>query len=182
MNSLVRSTHLSSIITTLSIQSLHEGDGCWFQVVSGSMAPLLKKGDEIYITPCSGNEICLGEIAAFETQRGLVVHRIISVQKMTSSGRLLQMADIELHARWISTSAVVGKVVALRRGTELRSFQDPFARYWNRVIAYLRFHLYRLRCSLPRGVLPICDIPLHSASRLIVYLVYLLNKTGYSKI
>ncbi|MFL5691813.1 MAG: S24/S26 family peptidase, partial [Ktedonobacteraceae bacterium] len=68
------------LIASLFIQALREGQSLWFRVASNSMFPLLRKGDEVFIQPVQACEIRLGEIAAFETSSGLVIHRIISIQ------------------------------------------------------------------------------------------------------
>src|ERR1700694_2412138 len=98
----------ASIIDSLSIQAVRQGQSSWFRVVSNSMNPIVCVDDRVRIEPAETSEILPGEIAAFETPKGLVIQRIVRRQRRGKAIRLLQMADVELHASWIEEPAMVG--------------------------------------------------------------------------
>ncbi len=134
----------ATAIASLYVQALREGETLWFQVASGSMAPTLNVGDRVRIEPVKAKDIHTGEIAAFETARGLVIHRIVQREQRGNSVRLLEMGDVDLRAGWVEESAVVGRVVVVRRGTRQIDLQHPVAKRCGTVTAYLRYQLYLL--------------------------------------
>jgi signal peptidase I len=133
----------SSVMASLYIQAIRQGQSVWFRVVSGSMVPILHIGDSVHIKPAKASEIHIGEIAAFETHDGLVVHRIIQHRQTGTSIQLLEMGDADLRAGWVEEQAVVGRVVAVRHGSRQINLLHRIARRYGAVTAYLRFWLYR---------------------------------------
>jgi hypothetical protein len=138
----------AAIITSLFIEAVRQGQASWFHVASQSMLPLLRLGDEVYIQPATAHEIGIGEIAAFETSAGLVIHRIVHTQQIREMLRLLQMADVELLPSWVKEQAIVGRVVGIRRpaqgASSLRetNLGHPIAKWWGMVTAHIRYRLY----------------------------------------
>lgn len=134
-------------ISSLYIQALREGEALWFQVASGSMVPILNIGDKVWIEPARATDIHIGEVAAFETALGLVIHRIVQIEHRSSNLQLLELNDVNLSASWIIERAVVGKVTSIQRGTLEVNLQHPVAQRWGSVTAYLRYKLYLLHSN-----------------------------------
>jgi hypothetical protein len=155
------------LITSLFIQALREGQSLWFRVASNSMFPLLRKGDEVYIQPAQVCEIRLGEIVAFETSSGLVIHRIIAIEHTPTSMRLLQMSDVELMASWVKEQAVVGRVVSVRSKSKQIDLQSPIAKWCGTVTARIRHRLYMYDKNMPSF-----RIVLRGCSRIAIQLSY----------
>jgi hypothetical protein len=154
------------LIASLFIQALREGQSLWFRVASNSMFPLLRKGDEVFIQPVQACEIRLGEIAAFETSSGLVIHRIISIQHTPTGMRLLQMSDVERLTSWVKEQAVVGRVVNIRRADKQIDLQSPIAKWCGTVTAHIRNRLYLYDKNIPFRIV------LREVSRIVIQLSY----------
>jgi Peptidase S24-like len=158
-------TPQATIVAALFIQAVREGQSLWFRVASKSMLPLMRLDDSIYIIPAKASEIRVGEIAAFETSGGLTIHRIVRIDKTSQkteieqtgeSLRLLQMSDVELLPSWIKETAVVGKVVSIRRQRQQGqreqkpenrqkrqvNLRHPIAQWCGTVTARVRYKLY----------------------------------------
>jgi len=159
-------TPQASLIASLFIQAVREGQSLWFRVVSNSMFPVMRVGDEVRIQPAKAYEIRPGEIAAFETANGLVIHRIISWQQTQESVRLLQMSDAELLSGWVKEQAVVGKVVCIRRKNRQVDLQHPIAKWCGMFTALIRYKLYLYNKN------GIVKILLRGCSRLVIRLGY----------
>jgi signal peptidase I len=142
-----RDVDRATAISSLYIQALREGEALWFQVVSGSMVPTLNVGDKVRIEPTQASDIQIGEVAAFETAPGLVIHRIVQREHRDTLVRLLEMNDINLSANWIVEQTVVGKVTTIQRGTLQINLQHPVAQRWGCVTAYIRYKLYLLHTN-----------------------------------
>ncbi|GAC1400345.1 MAG: hypothetical protein NVSMB49_12440 [Ktedonobacteraceae bacterium] len=146
----------AAVVSALYIEALRRGQALWFRVASGSMGPLLHVNDTVRIEPAQS--IAVGEIAAFETQEGLVIHRIIQRQQTRTGVRLLQMGDGEVRASWLESSVVVGHVVAIRRGAIDIDIKKPIAKWCGYTIAMLRYQVYLRASSIPFGtVLRLCS-------------------------
>lgn len=146
------------MITSLYADALRQGQSLWFRVASSSMRPLLHIGDAIHIEPATAGQIRVGDIAAFETVHGLVVHRIIARKRSGTRVFLLQMADSEMRPNWIEQNAVVGRVTAIRWGEYYVQLRTPLARTCGGVIAFIRYQLYaNKQATLKTLVLSICS-------------------------
>lgn len=162
---MITSPTAESLLTSLSIDALRQGHSLWFRVASGSMSPLLQVNDEIYIVPAQAHEINKGDIAAFETSEGLMIHRIVHVQNQDKENaaprRLLQMSDVVLQPTWLQEQAIVGRVTMVRHGLKQLSLCHPIAKWGGWTIATIRYQLYLHRSIAPiRKVLRVCS---HSA-------------------
>ena len=138
----LRAQEPSSLLSSLFIQAVREGQTIWFRVASNSMFPLFQRDDAVSIAPATADAIRLGEIAAFETKDGLLIHRIIHRQQNGQTIRLLQMSDVDLFASWIEPTSVVGKVIAVRKEGKQVNLAHPIAKWYGRIVATTRYQLY----------------------------------------
>jgi signal peptidase I len=166
------STQHTSATDALHIEALRQGQPFWFRVASDSMDPTLQKGDTVYIVPAQAREIRIGEIAAFSTPQGFVIHRIIRIKESETTLRLLQMADVNVDTRanfWVKEKEIVGRVVAVQRGNLSIDLEQPVAQRWGRVTAQFRYWLYQVYSGQKSGVLSTVQTKvLRRCSRLVV--------------
>jgi signal peptidase I len=132
----------SSLLLSLYVEALHQGRSTWFRVVSGSMRPCVRVGDAVHVQPVSPRDLQVGDIAAFETPVGLVVHRIVHILPPEKLARFIEMGDVMLEAHEITEQAVAGRVSAIRRGSLLIDLRKPLAKRLGGVTARLRYRLY----------------------------------------
>jgi len=166
-----QNTTQASIIASLYIAALREGQALDFRVASSSMNPLLQVGDSVRIVPAKANDIRVGDIAAFETAEGLVIHRIVRLQQIGDTIRLLQMGDVDVqfNATWIKEEAIAGRVSAIRKGKRCIDLQRLIAPSCSARTAHLRYWLYRLYTSKKSGLV---RLVLRKCSRLVVHTSY----------
>jgi hypothetical protein len=155
----------SVVIAALYIEAVRKGQPLWFRVTSGSMYPMLRIGEQVRIEPAIAEQIQVGEIAAFETGEGLVIHRIVQRRQEHAGIQLVEMSDVHFRARQVDSGAVVGRVVAIRQGNTRIDLQRPIAQKCGRVTARARYRLYtiRSRSKLARVIL-------QRSSRLVAHL------------
>lgn len=156
-------------LTSLYIDALRQGEAFWFRVASGSMIPLLHVGDEVRIEPATAAAIRTGDIAAFETAEGLVIHRIVRHQQSGTAVRLLEMSDVRLYPSWVEGQSIVGRVILVRYDTHLINLQHPIARMCSTVTALLRYRLY---CLYTLSTFKLWRVLWHTSSRFIVFAGY----------
>ena len=153
MSSSQQSKVPSSIVESLYLEALRKGQSLWFRVISNSMVPTLRIGDRVYIEPTQAKEIRIGDIAAFETADGLVIHRIVRAQQTGTSVHLLQMADVDLHASWVEEHAVIGRITTLRHQNREIHLQHPIAQRCGNITARIRYQLYLWKLNTPLRIL-----------------------------
>jgi signal peptidase I len=168
-----------SVIASLYMKALRQGRSLWFRVVSGSMQPTLHVGDSVFIHSTQENDIQPGDIAAFETNDGLVIHRIVRRRQNETHTQLLEMSDVELAARWIDDQAIVGRVIFIRHSSHQVDLQRPMAKKCGIVTAYLRYALLLLYNAQKLRILRVI---LHKVSRLPVHFCYqLISRSSASQ-
>jgi len=133
------------VIAELFREALRRGQPLWFRVSSGSMYPLLRIGEEVYIEPATADDLQVGEIAAFETSAGLVIHRIVQRRSDQRGIQLIEMSDAQLRAGQVESGAAIGRVVAIGRGKRHIDLQRPIAQKCGRVTARARYRFYTVR-------------------------------------
>ena len=136
-----------NVIAELYREALRRGQPLWFRVSSGSMHPLLRIGEEVYIEPATADELQVGEIAAFETSAGLVIHRIVQRRSERGSIQLVEMSDTQLRAEQVESGAAIGRVVAMGRRQRRIDLQRPIAQKLGRVTARTRYRFYTVRSN-----------------------------------
>ena len=133
------------VIAGLYREALRKGQPLWFRVSSGSMHPLLRVGEEVYIEPATGSDLQVGEIAAFESGAGLVIHRIVQRRSDRDGIQLVEMSDTQLRAGPVESAAVIGRVVAIGRSKRRIELRRPIAQKCGRVTARIRYRFYTMR-------------------------------------
>ena len=91
------------------------------------MAPAIVAGDVLVVDP-GPLDLRVGDVAVFRVGSGRVVHRVIA----TSPGR--QMGDNTWRHDRFAPDDVIGRVVEIQRGSEVRSLVDRPARIRGRVL------------------------------------------------
>ncbi|UCF67190.1 MAG: S26 family signal peptidase [Acidobacteriota bacterium] len=137
----------------------------WGIVETGSMVPMIDPGDRVLVEAICGIQARIGDIAVFQRQNELVLHRIIGRTRQPADG-FVEKGDGNLVAGSVSLDAVIGRV---REVAKPRSRLRP-TRGWQRVvqvaIAWLEWLATRLQGgqltntrsaqSIPRGLVSLC--------------------------
>jgi signal peptidase I len=134
----------AAAIASLYIEAVRRGQSLWFRVASGSMHPTLRIGEQVRIEPARAEQLCVGEIAAFETAQGLTIHRVVQRRHDGASTQLVEMSDVHLRASHLNERVVVGRVVAIRREKRYIDLRRPIAKKCGAVTAFARFRSYQI--------------------------------------
>lgn len=145
------------VLASLYVEAVRQGEAAWFRVASNSMTPLFAKDDRIYVEPARASDLRPGDIAAFETEHGLMVHRIIALRDKGNGRRWLQMPDVELHGSWLEERVIVGRVSKVQRRGNMLDLRGPVALHCGIVTASVQHELYKIRNSkIPITLLHMC--------------------------
>lgn len=96
----------------LLIELLRSGQSVPFIARGSSMWPSVPSGSRLEVQPCQAAELQVGELAAFEWQGQLVVHR---VTRSTPDGVLLQGDNRERSDGHVPAARVLGRARVIER-------------------------------------------------------------------
>ncbi len=109
----------------------------FFPIVGGSMFPLLQEGDQVLVAHGAANAR-RGDIILFRQAETTIAHRLLHIRKSADAILFIAKGDNVPHADPpVSASAVIGRVVAIRRANRLMSLETPRQRIFGAVIANL---------------------------------------------
>ncbi len=135
----------NGVIADMYREAVRKGQALWFQVASGSMHPMLRVGEQVYIQPATADQLHVGEIAAFEIGAELIIHRIVRRHLESGGIQLTEMSDVHLRPGRVESAAVIGRVVAIRQGSRYIDLQHPIAQKCGRVTARARYRFHTMR-------------------------------------
>lgn len=120
----------------------------WLPVLSGSMMPLLRTGDEVLVQSASPDSIRPGDIIVFKNQDKLIVHRVIR-RYNNGNPSFLQKGDSTTAAEIIRSEDVIGKVIAVRKGTKIICLNDRIWKVINCALTLFSSSVYHLKPENP---------------------------------
>lgn len=132
-SSVYRDAVTPSILAQLVADSLEEGKAIWLTIVSESMWPLLKVGDEVRVVGCSAETVATGTILQLRrADDTLLTHRL----RGRLNGHLITRGDRQFaYDEPFQAHAVLGKVDAFRRNGRLIELRSGVGQGVNRWIA-----------------------------------------------
>ncbi|HXH27854.1 MAG TPA: S24/S26 family peptidase, partial [Candidatus Polarisedimenticolia bacterium] len=101
------------VTAELLAESLRRTGSAVLAIHGNSMHPTLQMGWRVFIEPVRGEDLRVGEIAVFRTERHLAVHRLVWRERHASSESLYFRGDYNRSRERVTPDAVIGRVVAV---------------------------------------------------------------------
>ena len=124
----------------------------WLSILSGSMLPLLQIGDKVLIQSVKPTEIRFGDIIVFKTVYSdkLIVHRVIRRYNSDSDKlSFLQKGDNTTTAEIIKSEHVIGKVIAIRKGSKIIYLNNGIWKVVNLILTLFSCSVYYFTPETP---------------------------------
>lgn len=107
----------------------------WIRIYGSSMRPLFRPGDEVCFRAMPGEESRLGDVILYQRGHQMVMHRLLKVNHDDHGRPLYYLKGdaLEVGDRPVRGERILGKVVARKRGSRIRSLEGwvPYvAGYW----------------------------------------------------
>ena len=107
----------------------------YLSAAGSSMFPLIREGDRILVECCSTG-IRRGDIIVFRRKGRFIAHRVLRMHREAPEPIFITKGDNALHTDPpIQAKEIVGRVLAIRKGSREISLVTPFWRASGRVIA-----------------------------------------------
>ena len=94
----------------------------WGRVYSGSMRPLIRVNDRVFVERLEPRQLRFGDIVLFKTENGLVIHRVLGKWRAQGALHFLQKGDFNPDAECVSAACVLGRVRAVDRDGAVVNF------------------------------------------------------------
>jgi signal peptidase I, archaeal type len=118
----------------------------WLTILSGSMMPLLQIGDNVLIQSVKPVEIRPGDLIVFKSPDKLIVHRVIRRYNRLS---FLQKGDNTTTAEIVSSTDIIGKVIAIRKGGNILYLNAGIWKFINLILTLFSCSVYYLKPETP---------------------------------
>ena len=111
----------------------------WLTVLSGSMMPLLQIGDKVLVQSVKPADIRVGDIIVFKNSDKFIVHRVI---RNYNSSSFLQKGDNTTTAEIVRSEHVIGRVIAIRKGTRVIYLNNGLWKFINLMLTFFSCSVY----------------------------------------
>jgi len=127
----------SSAFAQLSVEILLAGVGLRFRAHGGSMSPLLRDGDVVWVRPVEVASVRIGDVVLGSNETGrIVVHRVVGKGTgPTGSWFVLQGDQVARPDGLIPGAQIYGQVETIERGALQIDLHRPLMRALGRLAA-----------------------------------------------
>lgn len=106
----------------LSEELLERGYRLRFRPGGHSMYPTIRNGEAVTVIPVNASEVKRGDIILYKTGRGLIAHRLVSVETRGGAKLYRTRGDAALSDDCpVRAEQILGKIVAVERGGRILS-------------------------------------------------------------
>ncbi|MDD5730493.1 MAG: hypothetical protein PHN57_05145 [Candidatus Omnitrophica bacterium] len=122
---------LTGTINSVLLEEAVSKNSCvWARVRGKSMLPVFGGYAVVCITESSFKDICVGDIAVYKKEEGLICHRVLSKLRLNGKLFLRTKADTGFHFDpLVEPQEVIGKIAALK----IRNFKFKIDNLLSRV-------------------------------------------------
>jgi signal peptidase I len=88
---------------------------CRARVVSNSMYPVIRRGDQVLVERARPDKVRFGDIVVFRQDEKLTVHRVIGKRKVGDEYHFQEKGDASLQSSLVPPKGIIGRVVNIRK-------------------------------------------------------------------
>jgi signal peptidase I len=119
-------------------EALAQGKSPFLTVISNSMAPLIRRGDQIQLAPTAAEQLQPGDIIVVVGPANLITHRYWGYLSQDGQTQLLTRGDRPQHFdRPVAAGSLVGQVVARRRKSRVLNLTRGAGKWLNQFLTSL---------------------------------------------
>ncbi|OGO22529.1 MAG: hypothetical protein A2144_02220 [Chloroflexi bacterium RBG_16_50_9] len=97
-------------------------------VLTGSMAPMIRPGDQVLVTFAREEDIRFGDILLFRRNGEFIVHRVLKKWRRPHGVYFLEQGDRRHAFGIVSASRAIGRVALVNRGYKICDLTSPLSR------------------------------------------------------
>jgi signal peptidase I len=154
-NASIRPDVTAGLLNNLWEELLSKNGVCWARVVSDSMSPTLRRGDNVLVEKACPDNIRFGDIIVFKSDGSLTTHRVIGKCKLGGERHWLEKGDANLTCTLVPVKNIIGIVTAISNTEKARSTISGGGRFLQLTLTCVSYTSYKLwvllRYCLTRG-------------------------------
>jgi hypothetical protein len=100
----------------------------WLPVLTDSMVPLIRPGDQVLISFNGGEQINFGDILLFKRNGELIVHRVLRKCQREKGVYFLEQGDARHTSGLVGAINAIGRVDLVKRGNKIMDLTSPLSR------------------------------------------------------
>ena len=124
-----------AVANDLWLELLERNGRGWLPVLTSSMAPLIRPGDEVLVSRSTPGDVCFGDIFVFRQNGDLIVHRALGTRRRGEDTMLLEKGDTGMDLSLVSVDSVVGRVTSVRRHGKPINLSPRLSRSVNQLVS-----------------------------------------------
>ncbi len=113
-------------------QGMMQNNSHWLPIVGNSMLPLLREGDQVLVA--RRRHFVIGDLVLFLQREQLIVHRVVGSGPTGASTWITQGDNCCAPDRPVPAMQMLGKVIAIRRGSIVHKVDSWWWRWVNPLI------------------------------------------------
>lgn len=102
------------VLSELWEELLIERETCWGRVVSDSMYPMIKRGDQVLVQRALLDKVRFGDIVVFRKNGELTTHRVLGKREISGECHFLEKGDASLQSSLVPAKNIIGRVSIIR--------------------------------------------------------------------
>lgn len=139
-----------ALLADLLREAMNQGKHPFLTVVSNSMSPLIRRGDQIQLAPATAEQLQPGDIIVYFGPANLITHRYWGFLLDQGQTQLITRGDRPQHFdKPFSPTSLVGQVIGRRRKRRFLNLAKGFGRWLNSHLARLARLEIRLFAASP---------------------------------
>jgi hypothetical protein len=100
----------------------------WLPVLTGSMVPLIRPGDRVFIIFTGAENIKFGDILLFKRDGEFIVHRVLRTWRTPRVRYFLEEGDARHQLGLVSAGKIIGRVTLVKRSNRIFDLTSPLSR------------------------------------------------------
>lgn len=100
----------------------------WLPVLTDSMVPMIRPGDQVLISFTGVEQINFGDILLFKRNGELIVHRVLRKWQREEGVYFLEQGDTRYTFGLVSAKNAIGRVDLVKRGNKIMDLTSPLSR------------------------------------------------------
>jgi signal peptidase I len=136
------------VLNDLWEELITKNETCWARVISSSMSPMIRSGDQVLVERTGYDNLRFGDIIVFKNDKRLIVHRIIGKREVGGEYYLLEKGDAVLQSSLVPPKQIIGRVVNIRKQGKTILVISGFGRLFQLILACISYTSLRLSVML----------------------------------
>jgi len=134
----------TAMLNELWEQLLIDNGECWGKIISSSMHPVIKRGEQVLVERALVGKVRFADIIVFKRNGQLIIHRVLGKHNFREESHFLEKGDATLLAGFVPVEKVIGRVRAIKKSHRTIQTISGRGRILQLVLAFISYTSLKL--------------------------------------